>query len=733
LSELEYIQGQRPGIRPMSALTLWNRGCVRALLALLGAVTTSVWSPAFALSNNQYLPLLVAEPFVLTEIEMPASLVAMKTRQINIISGLERAGKRPDSMLLSSGVTSNPAGLIAQTTNRILMDHSSHDGVRIGRFLMLTQIDDTSGDRMVRSAIAADSYQEDGSYRNLFLLVPSVLALALLGIASLYWNRRIAQENQKRKQAEQLLVNMTDRLRTGVFQIRQYKDKPSIVEFTNALTRKLARYKPETDSGKQASILDYIDQDDRAWVEKKLRACMSSRQHFRETFRFNFPNNEKGWILADANCRVDDDGANVWSGYLFDLTSERLLSEELNELLVSRDEFMSTSGHELRTPLQSLALALEGVTLAKEPVQINKLIGTARSAVSDLIELVDDFIELSSMNSRPLELHNESYDFHDLMKSLSLTFANVADKQFIRFDYSISTDVPRWVWGDPMRVKQVLYNLLGNAFKYTDEGTVSFHIHVDNALHRLGEDAADDTYTDDDTESISYKADAARALIDIDIIDTGIGIEAKYVPTIFQPFSTIGPSNRKSTGLGLAIVDRLVTVLGGTIRVDTQAGVGSKFSLRLPVNIEKREQTLVRQTVHKAEDVDWNLHSKNLLVVDDNLLVRETLAALLQLDGWSVLQADSACTALSVLETYDCVALVTDQQMPGMTGIELARVVHSHTEKLGSRPVMIMMSGGMSREDTNMANDVFDVVLFKPIKTAQIRHAIESVTSESVK
>jgi len=76
---------------------------------------------------------------------------------------------------------------------------------------------------------------------------------------------------------------------------------------------------------------------------------------------------------------------------------------------------------------------------------------------------------------------------------------------------------------------------------------------------------------------------------------------------------------------------------------------------------------------------------------------------------------------------------VTDQQMPGMTGIELARVVHSHTEKLGSRPVMIMMSGGMSREDTNMANDVFDVVLFKPIKTAQIRHAIESVTSESVK
>ncbi|MFK7858567.1 MAG: transporter substrate-binding domain-containing protein [Granulosicoccus sp.] len=576
----------------------------------------------------------------------------------------------------------------------------------------LAQMDDALRDRMIRRWIAVDYHPEARLQKTLSVLVLLVVALVVLSVAILYWNRRIAQENLKRKQAERLLVDMTDRLRTGVFQVRQYKDKPLILEFSNTLTRKMARMSSDKAKHNNKGFFDYIDVEDRQWVREKLRACMSSRQHFRATFRFDFPDHEKGWILADAHCRVDEDGANVWSGYLFDLTSERLLSEELNELLLSRDEFMSTSGHELKTPLQSLSLALEGITLDKRPAEIADLLGSARSAVSDLVELVDDFVELSTMNSRPLALNNDLYDFHELMRSLSRTFTNIASKQSLIFNYSMDSEIPQRVWGDPIRVKQVLYNLLGNAFKYTDEGSISFNVRLDRTTSGNSPDSGCDS-----------------VWVEITIRDTGIGIEAQYVPSIFQPFSTIGPSSRESTGLGLAIVDRLTAVLGGNIKVDTEEGVGSEFTLYLPLNVSKPDHALDRQPVIKTDDIDWNLHSKNLLVVDDNLLVREMLVSLLQVDGWNVLQADSATSALSILHSADCVALVTDQQMPGMTGLELARAVLARSEKLGSRPVLIMMSGGMSREDAHQAHDVFDAVLFKPIKTAQIRNAIRTATS----
>ncbi|MFK8078855.1 MAG: transporter substrate-binding domain-containing protein [Granulosicoccus sp.] len=577
----------------------------------------------------------------------------------------------------------------------------------------LAQMDETLRTRMIRRWIAVDYKPEERLQKTLSLLVPLVIALVLLTLAVLYWNRRIAHENKKRKQAERLLVDMTERLRTGVFQIRQYKGRPLIVEFSNALTREMARMSPENVNKGDHGFFEYIDPEDREWVLEKLRACMSSRQHFRATFRFDFPNHEKGWILADAHCRVSADGANVWTGYLFDLTSERLLSEELNELLMSRDEFMSTSGHELKTPLQSLSLALEGIQLHKDPNQIEDLLRTARSAASDLIELVDDFVELSSMNQRALALNNDAFDFHELMNSLNRTFAQVAVKQSIEFNYFLDVEVPCDVWGDPMRIKQILYNLLGNAFKYTDEGSISFEINI--------------SQTDCEAD-LAVATDNEPVWVDIAIRDTGIGIEARHVPSIFQPFSTVGPSSRKNTGLGLAIVDRLTAVLGGSIKVDTEEGVGSEFVLRLPLNLERPDHALDRQPVINMDDTDWNLHSNTLLVVDDNLLMREMLASLLVMEGWNVLQADSADAALTILDSADCVALVTDQQMPGMTGLELARAVLDRSSLTGNRPVLIMMSGGMSREDAHQANHVFDAVLFKPIKTAQIRNAIETAT-----
>ena len=574
----------------------------------------------------------------------------------------------------------------------------------------LADLDEALIDRIVRRWVTVDFEPLLELRRTLGLVVPA-LALSLLFLLALaLWIRRVRRDNVRRRQAEQRLLDMTDRLQSGVFQFRHYRGKPIRLVFANRFARRVAKMRTDEYGEEHIDFLEHVAEDEREAFAARLRHCLSTGETFRETIRYKFPDGTKGWVLADANCREEPDGARVWNGYLFDLTGERHLNEELNAAMLARDEFISMASHELRTPIQNVVSALELVD-TKEAALRERYVDNARAAAADLELLIGDLVELSTLNHHELTLSVERFDIAEQVREVCRTFESTAREKGLALRVDIDEGVPARHTGDRLRCRQILYNIVGNALKYTDAGAV--HVELRRA------------------EEAGNGADAAGGeAIEIAVSDTGIGIPASQLARVFEPFATIGHPSRSSSGLGLALCDRLAASMGGRIDVTSEEGRGSRFTLTLPPRTEPPATASVEEDGARRGSAApaWNLDSDTVLVVDDNLVVREMLVQLLEQDGWRTRQAADGASALEIARREPLIAIVSDQQMPGMTGTALARRLLDEHVDGEPRPVLIMISGGMSRGDAAEAGGSFDAMLFKPVKVAQIRRAIASVT-----
>lgn len=541
--------------------------------------------------------------------------------------------------------------------------------------------------------------------RVLRVIVPVAIILGALLSAALYGNRKLRRENKRRKEAERLLVDMTDRLRTGVFQFRQCENRKLVSEFLNVKVMQMARLAPQDAPFEEVPLLKFIDDADRERVQNNLNHSLKNSVPFNETFRFNFPDGQQGWIQADAQCQLDEDGSLLWSGYLFDLTSERTLQQELNDLLQSRDELMAAASHEFRTPIQNVILALDSIDTSMLAKHEHDNVKAAMIASTDMEDLVSSVQQITSLQHQSTSLESRSFDLRELVTNTCKTFDASAASKNIALVLSLTDNLPDRALGDPGRIKQILYNIIGNAIKYTDTGDVRVH------LSRL------------EPWQERPQIESRHPVYQITVHDTGVGIPQTELHRVFQPFVTLAPASRHSSGLGLALCDRLITVMGGCISARSQPGVGSTFTINLPL---EDASAGAESPVKPDAPSNWNVNSNTLVVVDDNSLVRETLKTLLEAQGLKVLPADSADTARSLIEENACIAVITDQQMPGRSGLELAEELQRQCSS--TRPVMIMMSGGMSAEASKRASRVFDAVLTKPISPSEIVKTISNVS-----
>jgi len=540
-------------------------------------------------------------------------------------------------------------------------------------------------------------------------------SLVVIAAVSVYWNRRAKRENRLRQAAEQRLLDMTEKLRTGVFQLKDSRDGLVKIVFANRRARELGRL-PEgsLEDADPFLAFNYIHEDDREAVELRFRDCLTTGDDLHETFHVYLPDGPDGWILADARRDSDVDGGYIWSGYLFDLTNERTLNEKLNSVLVARDDFVAAAGHELRAPIQNVSLALQSINedLLNED-DANRLMA-ARVASLDLEELVDDFMEISNMANGVVSVRNEPFDLHDLISSICRSFTGTSQARNLGYSHVVEADVPQYVRSDSLRLKQILYNLLNNAFKYTNTGCVNLQV-----------------------SCVSKLVDSEDQLfVEFSISDTGIGIPARHIPNIFEPFEMVESQSRKSSGLGLAICKRIVSLMNGRLSVESEEGVGSTFTASLPFQLADKvnlhSPDLPVDAIPAVEEVVSSTASGRILVVDDSEMVLDMLAALLELKDWQVLPASSGLDALALLEKHNFRAVITDHIMPGMNGLELGKILHDKYADNSVRPALIMMSGGLSIESAEEARELFDAVLLKPVQAADIHDAIMSLTESHV-
>ena len=368
--------------------------------------------------------------------------------------------------------------------------------------------------------------------------------------------------------------------------------------------------------------------------------------------------------------------------------------------------FLATMSHEIRTPMNGvlgMAQILKNSRLSRaQAAQIDTLIQSGEF----LMAILNDILDLSKMEAGQMEASPEASDLPALLQHLAAFWAPRASDKGVAFNVEAAPDLPRHVMLDPVRVRQILFNLVGNALKFTPEGEVK-------------------------VTARSRPLDDGRAEIHVAVFDTGVGIAPEALPTLFNRFSQVDDSNARKfggTGLGLAISKQLAEMMDGRIWVESEPGKGSTFHVILPLEAVDRSAAA---TAPGSEATPPILETLSILAVDDNPVNLSVVTHLLEAVGFQVTAASGGQEALAALAEQRFDLILMDIQMPEMTGPEvLERMRRSAGPNLDTPAIALTadaMSGG---EDRYRAQGFFGHVT-KPIQPAVLLAAISAAMVET--
>jgi len=424
-------------------------------------------------------------------------------------------------------------------------------------------------------------------------------------------------------------------------------------------------------------------------------------------------------VVSGMSCIIRGPGAAVWgvlgahatrrvaftpddvtflvavSNILGEALQRHRAEEALRETDRRKDEFLATLSHELRNPLAPLRNAL--YLMRKGAGDSGAIHEMMERQLNHLVRLVDDLLEMSRISRGAFDLRRERVDVATVVRNAVETSKPLIQHGRHQLDIELPGD-PLYVDGDPVRLAQILSNLLNNAAKYTEEGG--------NIRLAVREDGGS---------------------VVLSVRDNGIGMERELLPRVFEMFSRGGrprvQRGEASLGIGLALSRRLAEMHGGTVEADSAGpGQGSEFTVRLPLASGPDHERAVRADPKAAAQ----LPRKRILVVDDNRDAADSLGMLLRVLGAEVRIARDGTEALQEYSTYDPSVVLLDIGMPGMDGYEVARRIRSTFPE--RRPAIIALTGWGQEEDRRRAREAgFDHHLIKPADVEALQGLLSSL------
>ena len=454
-------------------------------------------------------------------------------------------------------------------------------------------------------------------------------------------------------------------------------------------------------------------------VSAPILAIARVAQRIAGTHRFNdrvavASNDELGVLAESFNAMLEEIGRR--DGALEE--QRRQLEEEVEErklvnaeLLAAKEraedaallktQFLANMSHEIRTPMNGvmgmIGLVLERATNPEEREQLT----VAQAAAQSLVKLLDEILDLSKIEAGKMTLEAVEFDLPAMVEDALRMFQIPVREKNLALDFDFAASCPKWVSGDPVRLRQVLINLVGNAVKFTPHGRVTIGISA-----------------------------ASPERLRFSVTDTGIGIAPGKREAIFDAFTQADGSHTRQfggSGLGLTITRRLVELMGGRLQVESEVGKGSRFSFELSMPVVPDPAAVAPKP---GAPPAVAIPALRVLVAEDNAVNQKVIDSMLRRQGWTVRLAANgrlACEAFE-RETFDLILM--DVQMPEMDGLEAARWIRQvERERPCPEPVaMVALTAhaGQAQRDQCLASGMDDVVT-KPVSVAALMGSIGRV------
>ena len=459
--------------------------------------------------------------------------------------------------------------------------------------------------------------------------------------------------------------------------------------------------------------------DDVLRVKREVAEHLAGQSPFYTSeYRMRAKDGSYRWIMARGQAQWDEAGnALRLVGSHTDITEPKLAAESLYRAKEaaeaasrSKGEFLANMSHEIRTPMTGV-LGMIDLTLSSElNATQRKYLETARSSADSLLALLNDILDLSKIEAGRLDLLPEVYSLSECVGDALQVFAVPAKRKGLRLTCEISPELPDALVGDPLRVRQVLINVLGNAVKFTDAGAVSV------AVKKMVEPGRPDK-------------------IQFEVEDTGIGIAPDKQLLVFDPFQQAdGSSTRRhfGTGLGLTISARLAKLMGGRIGLRSELGRGSTFTFAVPLmaaNAGSRPVARRRTAggLHTAHEP--LVRPLRILLAEDNEVNQKLISVLLRRDGHHVTTVSDGLEAVEALRQggeFDVILM--DVQMPVMDGFAATAAIRE-VEKQGGRhtSIVALTAHAMKGDEEKCLAAGMDAYLSKPILLPVLRGTLGAV------
>lgn len=406
---------------------------------------------------------------------------------------------------------------------------------------------------------------------------------------------------------------------------------------------------------------------------------------------------------------TDADGSIKYAmSVIQDVTAQKERERALEKAKKNAEEsdkqkeiFLTNMSHEMRTPMN----AIVGFSLLLSETNLNKqqseFLESIRVSSDNLLHIINDILDLSKIQSGYLKLERLDFELEKLVQELQALHQVSMDEKNLLFTVKVDRSLPKYIEGDPQRLKQIMNNLLSNAAKFTSKGSVDVKL------------------------SLKEKISEEQFLLEIEVSDTGIGIDEEKLPFIFDRFTQADFNETRAyggAGLGLNITKFIVEKLGGSIRVDSKKNVGTTFTVRLPYWFSTDEKSNLLAETESKQSLGENKTTARILLVEDNFLNRKLAKLIIEGLGYQLDMAEHGKQAFEKVDNAAYDLILMDLQMPELDGYQTTEILRKDRKLLTS--IIAMTAHSLEGERAKCMEIGMDDYISKPFQVEELKSKI---------